>query len=100
MIVLHVLRPIVGKGHGWQALTLSRGVHLALQTCIGQVTNEDAVRAALGQRTEMLLQIRRHALQNRGKTARTGGKRRLEGCHKAPEEGGVLLGESPVPDRR
>ena len=37
------------------------------------------MRAALGQRTEMLLQIRRHALQDRGKTARTGGIGRGEG---------------------
>ena len=79
VVILDALRPIMGKGHSRQAFSFRRGVHLALNPCIRQVTNEDAVRAALGQRTEMLLQIRRHALQNRGKTARTGGIGRGEG---------------------
>ena len=69
VVMLDGFEPIVAEGDTGDAISLSRGVDLAGQSCIVKITNQHSVRSTLGKLCQVFVQIVSHSSKNSGKHA-------------------------------
>ena len=63
VVAFHRGHPVVTKCNGGYPITLGRRVHLAGQTCVGEVTNKHVVRPTFGELGQLLFKFLSHKSQ-------------------------------------